>query len=471
MMTLFQKKSVVGIEILESSLKLTYVELGRKNEILKLINKNVEGFSIDAPGFIKGTFADIKIKKTTAIIVIPSSLITTKNIEIPSCDPQEIESAVRLQTARYTPYSKEEVIIGHISIDKYQEKYTKVLLVIVHKDVINQGINILNKAGLETEKILFASEAIAYWHHSLFKTEKDPVCIVHIDSKFTDFIIAISGKPAFIRTIPLGRIHLSRIVNLYVKFKEEINNSLETYGKEGVGRLPEKFVLSGALEDLEGLEAFLRKNLTLPIETISYFESLKIPAAFKETGKLVSFLPLIVSSANYDKYEINLMPQEMKIKRLLEEKFKKVVKMGILIMIVSFLIGGIFLTRIYTKGAYLGKLRMKYQGLNEEAKEWTDAMIKIRIIKNCLALRGKSLEVLAELYKVIPQSIHFTNVTFEIKEGVTLKGTSKSMAEIFSFVNALETSSCFKNVKVKHTTTQRRQGEDLADFEASSALE
>ena len=83
------------------------------------------------------------------ICVIPANAATAKNIEVPSTDPEEIKSIINLQASRHTPYSREEVLISYINLGMNASNNTRLLLVIVHRDMVKERISILEKCGLE----------------------------------------------------------------------------------------------------------------------------------------------------------------------------------------------------------------------------------------------------------------------------------------------------------------------------------
>jgi len=90
---------------------------------------------------------------------------------------------------------------------------------------------------------------------------------------------------------------------------------------------------------------------------------------------------------------------------------------------------------------------------------------KINRIKNYLTGRGYSLEVLVELYNVVNPELQLSDVKFDEQGRISLRGTSESMAAVFTFVEDLEKSKYFKEVKSKYTTKRKEAGKDVTDFE------
>ena len=160
-MASFLKKNrdYISITSDDEDLKIAHLKVdGSSCEAVHVVRRDIRGISEEElPKVIKSTLGDFNAKKAQAIYVVPSKLTTTKNIEIPSLDPEEIKSIINLQAGRHTPYSREEIIIDYINIGVFQRNYSKVLLVIVNRNVIKKQLTALNQAGLKIQKILFSS--------------------------------------------------------------------------------------------------------------------------------------------------------------------------------------------------------------------------------------------------------------------------------------------------------------------------
>jgi Tfp pilus assembly protein PilN len=129
------------------------------------------------------------------------------------------------------------------------------------------------------------------------------------------------------------------------------------------------------------------------------------------------------------------------------------------------------ISNIYFKSAYLRKLDAEYQTVNKEAQKLEGDFTKISLIKNYLSKRGYSLDVLAELYTVIPQDLELADIRFDGQGKFSIKGTAESMSTVFSFVDNMEKSKYFKDVKTRYTTKRKDGLKDVADFEIVSSLE
>jgi len=66
-----------------------------------------------------------------------------------------------------------------------------------------------------------------------------------------------------------------------------------------------------------------------------------------------------------------------------------------------------------------------------------------------------SLDVMSELYDLVPDNIYLRSVTIDEKGAVNIKGTSSAMSEVFSFVTSLENSKYFKGASASNTSSRK----------------
>ncbi len=201
----------IGMDLSTEELILSCLKAsGKKKEFIGLRHYPCQGVSEDEMAkMITQVLKDFKVKNPYIVNVIPLHLAITKNLEIPSLDAREIKEIVDLQSGRQTPYSREEIIVDYINIGIYRQSYTKIILVIVARSAIKRQLDIMQKAGLKVEKMVFAPEGISQVCTAKIRKELQslPLGIVHVDSNFTDFIVSLRGNLVFTRSIPIGIKH------------------------------------------------------------------------------------------------------------------------------------------------------------------------------------------------------------------------------------------------------------------------
>ncbi len=418
------------------------------------------------------------LKKPLAVCAVSSNIVTTKNIEIPSIDPAEIKSIIDLQAGRHTPYSREEILIGYITIGIFQRNYTKVLLVIVNRDQILKQLRVMTSAGVKVEKVVFAPEAAAIFYSQGLKVKDDekPIGVIDITQNTTDFIVEWNKTVITSRNIPVGMSHLLQEGKpAQEKLATELQKSMEVYQTEDIGQLPEQYVLTSDDAKLQDVQPLLQTQIKATVKTMPYRNF--IPMAEAVTKKLTaeysddSFLNVIAAVSMKDKVQVDLTPDEIRSQRSIEEKGRQLILVGVGGLVILVLVCMIFFSKIYFRGVYLDKLKHNY----ETKKKVVDALDRLanktRIIKDYTGDRLITLDTLKTLYGLLPDEIYLQSINFDENGTIEIAGISESMSRVFNLVTALEDSDLFKNVKTKSTSTKQERGKEVAAFEITLRLE
>jgi len=472
-------RDVVCVSLSGDNLKLAYAKISpTRKELVDLVSYEIQGLSDEEiTKSIQSSLTSLRLSSPEVIIIIPSHATIAKNIEIPSLSEEEIREIVDLQAGRHTPYSREEIIIDYINIGAYRENYTKILLIIVTLNVIRRQIDILEKANLKVEKVYFSPELITSFCSSALKLNKEATVetIVHVDAHFTDFVTITKGGVIFVRSIPIGRQHLFSEKERYQsRFAEEVKKSLETYQAEDIGPLPEEIILTGSAQEGEELQDLLSQMLFMPVKFFHYLEH--APMASQELKKSLaagqdSFLDVIAPLINPDRVQINLIPEEVKLRKKFEEKSKDLVTSGVYVMIILAMLCVSLISSIFFKSSYLENLSDKYEPMIEVSKRLENNFSQIRTIKRALKNRNMALDVLAELYDLIPADIQLSSIKFTLQGNFSIEGNSRTMGTVFSFIGDMEESEIFKKVESRRTTKRRVDDREIVDFEIICILE
>ena len=168
-------------------------------------------------------FKDLKLNTQGIIACIPRHLVTVRILEFPSTNPKDIRDMVSLQVGKQTPYSRDEIIFTYKTIGVSATGYTKVMLVIARRNLVNARVEVLQKAGIEVEKVTMSSEGLAHWFQMTYWEETAPgkakvyddvklddqaVICVDIDSNYSDFIVLRKAKLVYTRNFLVGANHL-----------------------------------------------------------------------------------------------------------------------------------------------------------------------------------------------------------------------------------------------------------------------
>ncbi|MFC1593840.1 pilus assembly protein PilM [Candidatus Omnitrophota bacterium] len=467
------------IEIGDQELKVAVCKLTQdKFDILAVTAVDIAKSSEeDIAGKIKEFASEHRLRKIETINIIPTQYAISKNIEIPSVNQKEIKEIIDLQAGRHTPYSREEIIMDYMDIGVFHERYTKILLVIVKKDVITKRYEIIKKAGFTASRAVLATEPISILCSKSLPADLKgkSIAIVHVDRFHFDFTVVSVGKIIYTRSIPQSGLDGSSLSEeTKQNFLNELKKSIESFQSEGVASLPEKLYFIGLIEWFSGIQEEVKAVVTIAIDSLPYGALITAPdAATKLTqdNKGTSLLAVIAPCLTLGEIRLNLIPEDVRINKAIKKKAKEITKMGMLAMAMLVIFCAVLFTNMLFKKIYFNKLLSSYTEENEEVQVLNEITKRTGLIKRFLDKKGGSLFVLTEIFDAMPKEVYLSSISLREDGALTLTGTAESMSGVFSLVTELENNSSFRNVKVDFTKSRRFQGEELADFGLSLFIE
>jgi Tfp pilus assembly PilM family ATPase len=474
----FGNPEMVGVSFNGNNLKISHIKIyPNKKEVVNLLNLDIGGLSdVEISKQVQIAIGALKGKKIEVVDLVPTQAVITKNIEIPSIEKKEIKEILNLQAGRHTPYSREEIIVDYVEIGTYKHSYTKVLLVIVARSVVKRHYEILDRVGFRLKRAFLVQEGVSLAISKSLRLENEnvPVNILHVDENFTDFSILLKNKVIFVRSIPIGALQLRDEKEVYqIKFVDEIKRSLEAYLGGDIEISPHMLILTGAEGAVKEVEGLLNSTMHLPVKTLAYANIFNISELARTAiakARQTSFLDVIAPLLNYGDMKIDLIPEEARVRRSIEERGKDLIKAGIFVLTIFIMIFFILASKIYFKGIQLSKLGSKYAGINREAEKLEKDMLKVGLVRNYLVSRGYSLEVLTELHALVSEDLELSEIRYD-GDKFSVKGTADTMSAVFAFVDRMEKSKYFKEVKTRYTTKRKDGLRDLTDFEIVALTE
>ncbi|MEA3305638.1 MAG: pilus assembly protein PilM [Candidatus Omnitrophota bacterium] len=472
-----REKRFVSIEIGITWLKAAKAELcpaGRK--ITKLNIKKIVSLKENFAKGLADMLEELDIRNCTVITYFPRHLASIKILELPSMDKNEIADIIELQAVKQTPYSKEEVITNFKILGPgAKEGYTRIMLVIARKSIINERIKLFQEAGFETRFIGLSSEMVFNLYQQFLRNKhisgKDTtVGFIDMDSNFTDFLFIHNNNLLFTRSIFIGMENILAEPEIWKdKFAGQIKSSIDIYREHGLSGSLNKIIIGRAAAETEGLLELLKKTLNLPVEVLNVLENVPISEealkTIKNCDKKVS-LSAIFGSLLSDKEPVfNLMPRQIQMRKKLEERSKQVILSGILLVSIMMAASGILIERIYNKNSFLKTLTQQVIRTDKEAGRTERMKLKIDMIRRYLDKKQSSVNCLRQLYEIIPDEIHFASVAYNHGKELILTGSSDAMSTVFKFVTVLENLEYFEKIKTNYVTKKKRKGKEVVDFE------
>jgi hypothetical protein len=386
---------------------------------------------------------------------------------------------INLQVGKQTPYSRDEIISAHKIMYSEREGYTKVMLAIVQRSIVNERIEELKNAGISVGRVMISSEGVYNWFNLLYSPDlkikpDDTIAILDVDSNYSDFITIHAGKLAFTKNIFIGANHLKESSQPWKdKLIEELERCLKRYYIEERNTKIEKIFLTGTAQNIDDLGLILSNALAVQADKIDMSKKITIRKDPKmppsESVSSVSLTPLVGAVLKNITPELDLTPGEHKILKLMEKKRKDLTVMGILFLSIVMIMSFFLFISFYYKSAYLAQLKKQVKEISSESGDIEKMRLSIELVKRSLDAKNSALSIMHEIYSVTPSEISLTSIDIDENKQVVLKGRGFVMSDVFKFIKKLEESKLFESVKASYTRTKREKVGDsdveYAEFE------
>ncbi|MFH1441621.1 MAG: PilN domain-containing protein [Candidatus Omnitrophota bacterium] len=467
-------KLPVSLEIGEKYLKITAAKtLAKTRGISDCIIKNIADLKDDKiSALIISVFKELKITPFPLIVSIPRNQVTVRNLHLPTQDKKEIEQILQLHIGRIVPYRKEETIFNYVFLGIDELNYAKVLLAIVHRDILKRLLKISEAAGLFIDRMNLSSCSAWKWVVSSQKDEitaSDLYLLLDLDFNYTDFIVFSKNNILFSRSITLeikGELTQAEIDKLI----GEIRQSLVIFHNEESSKNPVKIFLSGA-SSIGNLKKSLEEEMDMPVKIVPPVYSSDI---FKAKSRNIfpdasfSAISELVLEEN-DKIISFTLP-EIQIRKALREKIKDMTILGTLIVYFFIAVLAFFWSRLYIQQAYMRTLTLKTEEIKKDVGVLVAQYEKIGFIKSFLDARRVPVALISELQNLVPSEIMIGSMSLDELNKVTLKGYGYQLSDAIAFTTILEGSKYFVDVTTRSTRTRKLKDKIVTAFEIEFQL-
>ncbi|MFO7871960.1 MAG: pilus assembly protein PilM [Kiritimatiellia bacterium] len=404
--------------------------------------------------------------KAPVAACIPRQMVNVRMLEMPSTDQAELEDMLDLQVGRQTPYSKDEIVYDYRIGSSGREGYSRIMLAIAQRSILRQRFSVLEAAGVEEAVMSVSTEGLLNWYGHAFsegKSGKTSV-VLDIDSYYTDFCVIAGDQLLFTQSILTGAEELAGgDAAATQKYCREAKRLLEAYRGESDSPAPERIIITGAGPHVKDLHNALNTETDLPVETRDCTDALggkvRPPAGMEKKISAVSLVSLAGMALAQDGLELNLVPESVLLRKKLTGKARNLTALAAMIMAVM-VSGSLYATtKFSTMESRLDAVRAESERIAPEVKKiemWTR-------IANTGAkradLKRSMVNLLNEIHHSVPEKsgVMFQNMGIAREGGrARFEGSSDSRGEISGFVQNLENSPLFENVKADRINRDSR---------------
>jgi Tfp pilus assembly PilM family ATPase/uncharacterized protein YoxC len=476
-LSFFNSKETLFVEIDKKYLKLLQSHVkGGSVVVSKLLVEPVLGLSEEEiSGLLSNTINQNNITFNSISVIIPRERVITRYMKFPATNNAEVESMVSFEIAKQTPYSQDDIVSDYKIKAVDSQGYSKVEIVFSPKSEISRINGILGYLTNRLKHIYFSSEAIAGWFNSGGIRIEDTgcACIINIDSDTTEIAVISSEGLCFSRSIAIGADNImdtqEQINPLKTKLIKEIEQSIAMYSKEkdpasgGIARI----VLTGSASVCKDFIEFLRTAINTPSELLNPLSGIELSDnALSESGIPEDASVCAVYGGLFIEDGINLIPQGQKAKRKKILLFKKAAIIFVAFILIILVFVAITFFKIRQKENTLKRLESMYSQIEGVSAETEQKLKKLRSIKAYISEGESSLDVIYNLYSLVPGGIALLDFDYDdISKSVRFSGRAGRMSDVFSLVSVLENSDIFSNVQTRSVVQRRTREGAAVDFQ------
>ncbi|MFA5101073.1 MAG: PilN domain-containing protein [Candidatus Omnitrophota bacterium] len=366
-----------------------------------------------APATLKSILKKNNIQPDRVILYIPRTIVSIRYLRIPAVNDAEVDQMVAFEQASSFPFKPEELSFGHAIVSKGKDGYSSVMLAAVQKDLITRLVGILKSAGLVPDEIAISTVSVFNQLRSAGRLSRNTV-VVNADNGFSDVLFIKDNDLAFSRAIPSGDL------------ERELDRTIRTLQETG-----------------QSVDAVVGDSSQPVVK-----------------GLLIAY--------KSDNLVIDLLPQELKARKIREQQKRSLVYMVTLIVLNLAIIANIVFMKVKAQDAYKHMLKSETAKIEDQAQAIQKKMRKAQILLEYSASGKIVLGLLSELYRTAPAGVVLSSLDISGKSpqgAILLVGQAPSSEVVLKFANAMKGSGFIKKTDVNYITKRNLAAAQMVDFE------
>jgi type IV pilus assembly protein PilM len=342
MFSMFAKKTLLGLDIGSSSVKLVELERSGSTHRLRRFGYApvppeaiVQGSFMNATGIseaIQQAYENGGFKTKDVATSVSGHAVIVKRISLPSQSAEELDETIKWEAEQYIPFDIAEVNIDYqVLQDDALDGQMDVVLVAAKKDLIDDYLNVISDAGLS----MAIMDVDAFALGNMYELNYDPspesaVALVDIGASVININVMNGAVPVFTRDITSGGNQYTEEIQkaLSISFEEaerikiggtgsevstdvvpqevedamrevsdtllgEVQRSLDFYRATSSSTPIDKVVLCGGSAQVPGLTRLLEERIELPIEVADPFVKVNASSANVDEESLRELSPAL----------------------------------------------------------------------------------------------------------------------------------------------------------------------------------
>ena len=395
-----------------------------------------------------------------------------RTLELPSVDPKEIASMLDLQLGKLTPYPRAEILSGWSLVGSFREGYTRVLLAVARKTLIEGVLQLLKAKGLTPQWVGVSTEGIESWWsvvapQGAAAPSGELTTLIDVDFASTDCTVLSNGRLLFSHSIAIGHDQLAASEPARLRWVGELVRLPRILLHEEIKGRIGRGVLTGVTEGLETLVEQLTSQWGVAVEIKDSLAPFAPPPAVKQSAQVTraSYTALAGVLASGAPRRIDLIPKEARVTQALQARSKHLARLAVSLGVLLVLAGVLYLERILILRHYLTQLEQRLAQVEQVSRQVVQRQEAMYSIRSWLAPSYSALEVFRAVAMSADPEITVTQISFKNNEPVTIRGTARTYPAAFAFLDRLKQQGTFANVSTRSLPKSKGAGVSGASFE------
>jgi general secretion pathway protein L len=173
-----------------------------------------------------------RIKADSLVVAAPGDITNVRYLSFPFSDARKIAPVVGYELEGQIPLSLDEVTYDHLILPMRMVpsagQQTRVLVAAAARKLIRKLLDGLESAGVDPNVVTVAPLAYGFLADITKPTAQEPMLVLDVGHRRTNFCILAGGRPVFVRTISRGGYHvtaeLARALNLDFHAAEHVKH-------------------------------------------------------------------------------------------------------------------------------------------------------------------------------------------------------------------------------------------------------
>lgn len=400
------------------------------------------------------------------VLIIPAYQCTTKYAFLPSADPAEIEKMLEFELPNIVPYNTQPWTWDFSIVGQQEDGASKVLIVLSPLSIIDRYIQNLLSLGIKSDVITVS----AMFYTLLLNRNKNLLELntsgyFCLNDDYLDFFVIENRQVTFLRGARLkGKFcENTRLV------EAEIQRSLSMVKEQRFANCPDRLCVISTNNSTANFVKIVEKVTGVSVEEI------ESAALYNEHSSMIHRLTTISSddylSSDSEKAQISLLPRVLKQKRRRRNKRRQMALHALKVCFVLLLAFLCLKTTIWRKSRLLERYEKRLSAISPMAEKLQFLQQQLDIIQSQLRGNVSTLDIVSELYRVLPKDITVHYLSIEHEKKITTRAQAKLLSQAFDCIGPLEQSDYFENVKQSYANQRQIQDSLLIDFEIIANLQ